>query len=325
MRADRKKSSAGRRNRKRKRKKSGRIYLLLIMIAISIIIIQKWQFPIGMAISSSVANNNTPAKYTDHVNKPHEDIYKGDLILVNGDHKYRRGIKGNDGEALVSVGNYQTADYKVAPKEIPVSEKIIKPFGRMLRDYREETGIADVSIISGYRSFEYQQKLLEDMIRQQGETQAKRAVAEPGASEHHTGLTMDLGIITDSGVVKDFDFDGRQTWLLENAHHYGFIIRFQTEKENITGIKDEPWHFRYIGLPHSEIMYEKDMCLEEYMSFLKEYQYGEKHLEYDQENGKYEIYYVKADKKTTRIPVPKDKEYHISGNNDDGFIVTVIN
>ncbi|NLB43301.1 MAG: peptidase M15, partial [Clostridiales bacterium] len=94
------------------------------------------------------------------------------------------------------------------------------------------------------------------------------------------------------------------------------------EKRSKTGIEYEPWHFRYIGKPHSYIATEYNMCLEEYVDYLKEFQFGEKHLRVRDGDGKrYEIYYTdKLD-----VPVPSGKQYKVSGNNVDGFIITVMN
>jgi D-alanyl-D-alanine carboxypeptidase len=107
-------------------------------------------------------------------------------------------------------------------------------------------------------------------------------------------------------------------WLKENSWKYGFILRYPEDKTAITGIKYEPWHFRYVGLPHSAIMQEKDMVLEEYWDFLKE----QKTFTTTVDHQTYEISYYPVSQNIT-IQVPANGRYEISGNNLDGVIVTV--
>lgn len=130
-------------------------------------------------------------------------------------------------------------------------------------------GITVWQVSAGYRSVAYQQQLLDDKIyeyRQQGfsganaRSAALKTVAAPGSSEHHTGLAFD---ITVPGVA----FKGTQQaqWLAENCWDYGFILRYQADKEAITGITAEPWHVRYVGVEHALIMRDENLCLEEYI------------------------------------------------------------
>lgn len=89
-------------------------------------------------------------------------------------------------------------------------------------------------------------------------------------------------------------------------------------KTNITGIQYEPWHIRYVGLPHSAIMHKKKLTLEEYLDFLKE----NKEISINAEGKDYMVSYYEISKSRT-IDVPVNKYYDISGNNVDGVIVTV--
>ena len=121
----------------------------------------------------------------------------------------------------------------------------------------------------GYRSYEYQQELFDEQVaeyRAEGFTQEKavsatrNTVADPGASEHHTGLAFD---ITVAGTI--FKGTEQQIWLHKHCWDYGFIIRYQEDKEVITGFLAECWHIRYVGLPHSTEMRDRNLCLEEYL------------------------------------------------------------
>ena len=130
-------------------------------------------------------------------------------------------------------------------------------------------GVTGWQISAGYRSYEYQQELFDEQVaeyRAEGFTQEKavsatrNTVADPGSSEHHTGLAFD---ITVAGTI--FKGTEQQIWLHEHCWDYGFIIRYQEDKEKITGFLAECWHIRYVGLPHSTEMRDRNLCLEEYL------------------------------------------------------------
>ena len=96
------------------------------------------------------------------------------------------------------------------------------------------------------------------------------------------------------------------------------------KKSDLTGVSYEPWHFRFVGKPHAYIMTQQGICMEEYIDYLKQFPFGRQHLQIEDYDGKrYEIYYVKAEEGDTQVPVPTGRAYTLSGNNVDGFIVTV--
>jgi len=96
---------------------------------------------------------------------------------------------------------------------------------------------------SGYRSYETQETLYNNYVKQDGKEAADRYSARPGFSEHQTGLTMDFSPIEDS-----FSTSAASTWLTANAYKYGWILRYTAPKEPITGYMSEPWHWRYVGI-----------------------------------------------------------------------------
>lgn len=263
----------------------------------------------------TVENQSIINVNNEFIEKEYAEIYCGDLILVNNTMQFNF----DNGNEPVSVFDFKNNNYKVKDKNILLNQNIIEPLNNMMNDYNKKADDKNIIIVSGYRTFDFQQMLLENKISAVGEAEAKRWVAFPGTSEHHTGLALDFSTLSDSGKTGDFDGLGGQSWLVKNAYRYGFIIRYTAEKESITGVANEPWHFRYVGIPHAQIMNEKNMCFEEYMDYLKQFEYAKKHLKI---NG-FEIYYVKADKKVTKIPVPMYGKYTVSGNNVDGFIITI--
>ncbi|WP_425447147.1 M15 family metallopeptidase [Dethiothermospora halolimnae] len=118
---------------------------------------------------------------------------------------------------------------------------------------------------SGYRSYDRQKNLFNYYTKQHGEEAANKFSAKPGQSEHQTGLAMD---VTSQSVgfnlTEDFGQVVEGKWLKENAHRFGFIIRYPKGKEGITGYQYEPWHIRYVGKEVAKDIYENNLTLEEY-------------------------------------------------------------
>ena len=249
-----------------------------------------------------------------------DDIHQGLLILVNNDHAYSFPQESN----LVSVYQNKNKSYQVSTTGLLLQKDFLTQFNAMMKDFSSAQGIKDIIVVSGYRSKEDQQSIVDQKIQQLGKEEAMRWATVPGYSEHHTGLAADIGIYTSDGKSPSYQGQGKYAWINEHCAQYGFILRYQDDKKDITKIADEPWHYRYVGTPHASIMQQENLCLEEYTDYLKRYPFDGKHLTASDESGKqYEIYYVGAKGKTVDVPVPNDKEYWISGNNVDGFVVTV--
>jgi len=125
---------------------------------------------------------------------------------------------------------------------------------------------------SGFRSYETQEAIFKNEVATFGYEQAVLYVALPGTSEHQTGLAMD---ITAKSVglelVEAFEGTTEGKWLAENAHHYGFILRYPKGKTNITGYAFEPWHYRYVGVDIASEIYAKGITFEEYMGDVREF------------------------------------------------------
>ncbi len=115
-------------------------------------------------------------------------------------------------------------------------------------------------LLSGYRSYSYQKTLYQNYVNRDGEEKANTYSAKPGQSEHQTGLAFDVGDLNSS-----FGRTPAGIWLKENAHLYGFIIRYPQGKESITGYAYEPWHVRYLGVSVATEVYQQGVTLEEYL------------------------------------------------------------
>lgn len=179
--------------------------------------------------------------------------------------------------------------------------------------------------VSGYRSFAEQKSIFDDSMRENGEEFTMKYVALPNHSEHQTGLAIDLGLNQEDidFIRPDFPYEGICNEFRKAAPRYGFIERYAKGKEEITGISHEPWHFRYVGWPHSEIIEENDFSLEEYIVFIKSFGEDNRYIYHGKDSIITEVYYIPAADDKTEIFLSDSSVYQLSGNNTDGFIVTV--
>ena len=187
------------------------------------------------------------------------DIYKGELILVNAEHPYFENLAKPNLVPAASGNADILLEQNTATHLSQVMEKI--------------NGWQQIVPVSGWRSLKEQQDIFKQSLKDNGRTFTQQFVALPGKSEHQTGLAIDLGLKKESidFIRPDFPYIGICQQFREKSVPYGFIERYPREKEHITGIAHEPWHFRYVGTPHAEIMREHHFCLEEYIDFLKRF------------------------------------------------------
>lgn len=244
------------------------------------------------------------------------DKYTGDLILVNADYRYH--VEENSASVqLVYVADAKGGDYTVSGPEVQLAGRIIAPLDRMIAACEEETGSRLTGISSAYRSIEYQQDLYEEYTNTYGLEYAQAYVANPGYSEHHTGLAMDLSIYYEDGSEGTFSTSAEAVWYADNSYRFGFVRRYQASKTEITGISNEEWHFRYVGIPHAYYMYQHDLCLEEYVDWLRRNTSESSPVTQVCGDETYEIFFTT----NTSVSLPKDSEYSVSGNNVDGYVI----
>lgn len=124
----------------------------------------------------------------------------------------------------------------------------------------------EILMTTAYRSYGFQEVLWNNYVAREGEAEASRFSARPGTSEHQSGLAVDVSSPSvNYTLTEEYGESKEGVWLAENAHLYGFIIRFPKEKEEITGYLYEPWHIRYVGVPIATEIYERNITLEEYL------------------------------------------------------------
>jgi len=177
---------------------------------------------------------------------------------------------------LVNYENELPKNYKIELANIDDTRQFDKRAINKLFELQKamkKDGIRDIWVQSSYRSIKYQQELFDKKVSfycSQGKTKEEaekltlQVINKPGTSEHNLGLAVDFNYV-------DYSFDKTKgfKWLEENAENYGFILRYRKDKENITKVNYEPWHWRYVGIEHAKKINELDMCLEEYIEYLK--------------------------------------------------------
>lgn len=233
---------------------------------------------------------------TQEISLQHASIHEGDLVLIN------RQIKLKDEPHNLVTIPRDIASNLVIDSEYLLQTHLIKPLEAMLKQAKKD-GVEHFKINSAYRDGLLQQQLYE-------ENGADFALPA-GHSEHQSGLSLDIG--STEGMM-DRAKEGK--WLQKNAHKFGFIVRYPKGKSDITGIEFEPWHFRYVGLPHSLIMERKDLVLEEYLDYLK----TKKEHQVRNLGKTYFIQYAKS----TRIDIPETTNFNISGDNVSGYVITSV-
>lgn len=261
------------------------------------------------------------------VSKTEADLGIGELVLVNNNIAFRGTVTEDD---LVVVREKKNQSYSVKDYSVMVKPVTMDAVNNMMLDFYTAMQNDDVMVISGHRTIEYQQGLYDDELAETGLT-TSTLVSRAGYSEHHTGYVVDFKLYHDDGTSEQFDGTGDYAWIMDNCHTYGFINRYPAGKEKLTLIDNEPWHFRYVGPVHASIITEYGFCLEEYIEFLKNYTIDTGFLLKAMPDGKqYIIYYVPmVDPANTSVCIPlmADQQtpypYEISGNNIDGWILTV--
>lgn len=231
------------------------------------------------------------------------DIRQGNLLLVNQQYPVIPESVPTDVIDL-SLHSEWTAGYGLLSEGIQLSEDLVKRFSEMVAVAKQD-GIDHFLLTSGYRGFEEQEILFEEM----GADYALPA----GYSEHNLGLSLD---VSSTEMLMEVAPEGR--WVADHAWEFGFVVRYPADKTEITGIQYEPWHLRYVGLPHSAIMKEKNFVLEEYLAYLKE----EREVSAQVNGETYIITYHPVDGSTT-VTLPMEGEIQLSGDNMGGVIVTL--
>lgn len=183
---------------------------------------------------------------------------KGLLILVNKEHPVDQDYKPDD---LAEI-KYYVPDRSETTRYM--REEAAEAFHQMV-DKAAQDGV-ELRMTTAYRSYDFQKLLFDNYVAQEGEEQANTFSAKPGQSEHQTGLAVDVSSPSvDYQLSNDYGKTKEGKWIADNAHRFGFILRFPEGKAEITGYQYEPWHLRYVGLIAAKEIYDEGLSLEEYL------------------------------------------------------------
>lgn len=182
------------------------------------------------------------------------------LLLVNGKNPLPDGYDTEVRQYLVEIDKqYRNNDY------VTQIHKDIYPYITAMVANAQKDGV-DLRVWSPFRSYAIQNDLFQKQVARVGgdEDKAATVVARPGTSEHNTGLCADFNMASDA-----FEDTAMYEWMVENAEDYGFIMRYSAEKQSITGVIHESWHWRFVGINAAKEINELGMCLEEYVEYLE--------------------------------------------------------
>ena len=271
-----------------------------------------------------------PTKYTGATEKlsaTEADLYKGYLVLVNSQRPLPEDFEPGSLIVFNEAAELSVAsDFSVTKTQMVINPTAGENLLAMVNAASEEAGIRGFLMQSGYRDFAYQAGLHQRKVQEYrnfgyGEAEAVNAaafwVARPRQSEHHTGLAADVTSRFHPELQLSFAYTENGKWMAEHSWRFGFTIRYPGDKSEITKVGYEPWHLRFVGKPHSELMRIKGWCLEEYLGFLS----TEGGVTFKDAGGTiWQIDYASFEE--GGVVVPSNSLYAISGDGDKGFIIT---
>lgn len=243
-----------------------------------------------------------------------EQVYSGNLLLVNARHPLRQSMTPDQLRPLSGKTESRPSQVCLERKTALVLETLFATIGSS----------SSLVPVSGFRTRQEQEDLYASSLKEHGKAFTESYVAAPGHSEHETGLAIDLALNQEEidFLCPYFPRDGICGRFRSKAASYGFVERYREGKEALTGIAPEPWHFRYVGLPHASVMDANGFCLEEYLDYLRDFPYEGRHLQVHVENKTFELFYKKAED-LTRLELPGYLPFQVSGDNREGFIFTL--
>lgn len=287
-----------------------------------------------------------------------EKIYSGSLILVNreyGYHEPERGLAGAFPQRAQSCPGDGEGALLPVLEEIPQILMQRRAAVLLFHLMEKINGWRGIVPVSGWRSRQEQEEIWESSLKENGRVFTETWVAHPGHSEHQTGLAIDLGRKQErvDFIRPEFPDTGICQIFRKRAAGYGFIERYPKGRETVTGIGHEPWHFRYVGIPHARLMEREGLTLEEYTAFVRDFPYGERPCLFSAQGQEFSVSFLKMPEQdgagpagrgtgrsplaaleekagdfvrrkegTVEIEIDQGHPFWISGNNVDGFVIT---
>ena len=253
--------------RKLNKKKVLLVFIIFMLLVVGILKITK--------------KNNTEQTSSDvneKISVANEEKTPNEVIEENEDTPQQK-VKIEITDWRLTLANYENVlpeDFEVEVANIDDTRQFdaraIDDLKKMINAMGKD-GISNIWVQSAYRSVARQKELYDNSVQKylkQGKTQEEaekltdQYINKPGSSDHNLALAVDFNYVDN----KFEDLKGFK-WLQENAEDYGFILRYPKDKEEITKISYESWHWRYVGVEHAKKMNELNMCLEEYIEYLQ--------------------------------------------------------
>ena len=238
-----------------------------------------------------------------------DEVSSGDLILVSNVYNYDHPSP----ESLVSIFENKTSSYKCGDTQGVAEKRALDAFNSMMDDFYSAVNSDAVTVLYGYLTPEE----VDDRYHSSSDP---AHTPQAGGSDFQTGLSFSLTVYPQSeGSLGD----GKFAYLEENAHRFGFVLRYPEGKTDVTGNSASSGHYRYVGIPAASYIKQQNICLEEFLDEVRGYTV-ESPLSWSCESGSYQAYFCKSVLvDDTVIRVPAGAEYTVSGNNIDGFVVIV--
>ena len=272
-----KKKTSIKTNNKRKQLNKRKIAIIILIIIILITIIVKKSK--NKTTVETTTNQVEQTASEQEENKVEEEQANEQSQDQNQNQKQEQQPEKEITDWRLTLANYEnllpenfTVKVENIDKTRQFDARAIGELNDMMNQMKMD-GITNIWIQSAYRSVARQKELYDASVKkylQEGKTQdeaeklTNEYINKPGSSDHNLGLAVDFNKV-DNGFEK---LDGFK-WLQKNAENYGFILRYPKDKEDITKISYESWHWRYVGVEHAKKMNELNMCLEEYIQYLK--------------------------------------------------------
>ncbi len=298
------------------RQQQQKMVVIMICIVIALLLVV-FMTIIGTKIVLALTgghNNADPSavQYKDvTMDKSHSQY--GPLALVNDTHEYTFPQEAN--KNLANIWDYRTAHtddgktaaYKTSFNTLLLDGAALSSMHEWLTAFNKATGKNDVIISSSYRTYE---------------DQIPFSVPE-GKSDHHTGFGITLKIFADGVTSNIYDSPDYYTWLADNAHKYGFVVRYPEDKATITGVSNYVEYFHYVGDGPATYMKENNLCLEEFVAQIKAHTHSNPLKVRDANGQEWLIYYTACQGDMATVKLPTNFTYTVSGDNDGGIIVCV--
>lgn len=253
---------------------------------------------------------------------------KDKLIFANRDNSIK-DYKPNDLTREIEAEK-SLIRFKASSQE--ADREALENINEMFLKMKEEE-FGTMIITSPYRPYNVQNYIYNSKVRKyknEGKTAeeakklAEEYIALPGTSEHQTGLALDITVLTKENrsnpSVDTFTGTAESEWVKDNCWKYGFILRYPEDKEDMTKIKYESWHLRYLGKIYSEYIYKNKLCYEEFIQKIK----NEKIIKYTSEGKEiYKMVYVNTEEKKIKLASLKEEIIEIQKFKENEYVITL--